>query len=122
MPHALRDQLIEPIPLPAADIAQCKTYRDACLLAWDRRTFLKMQKTHLSAMTGIPAPHVTLYFHRSPVDRHGRRRPVLPADFIARVEFALGNTAISQFLEYERATVRESMRTGGALLRLLFSV
>lgn len=84
--------------LPAAQIAQCVSYRDACWIAWQSRSNPNLHKRSLAELCGLYAPHVTDYFHMSSTDAKGSKRRDLPAEKIADVERVLGNRAISQYL------------------------
>jgi len=83
--------------LPDELIAQCKTYRDACLLAWHHRRVEGLTKLTLAEEAGLRHNLVTDYFNEEPLDRHGKKRRELPAAAIADVEEVLGNHAISQW-------------------------
>lgn len=84
--------------LPASLIAQCRTYRDACALAWEYRANRSLTKQVLAVMADLYHQHSSDYFHRDKVNANGRARRDLPAEKIADVERALGNRAISQYL------------------------
>lgn len=84
--------------LPQELIAQCKTYRDACRLAWEWRKVHNMTKLSLAEQCELLPCFVTDYFNEMPKDRKGRRRRELPAEKIDVVETVLGNNAITQFL------------------------
>ncbi len=84
--------------LPAEQIAQCTTYREACWVAWQSRSNPHMQKRTLGELCGLYAPHVTDFFNAEATDSKGSRRRELPAEKIADVERVLGNRAISQYL------------------------
>ncbi|PRZ51198.1 hypothetical protein BX589_12039 [Paraburkholderia fungorum] len=88
--------------VPAELVAQCKTYRDACRLAWEWREVENMTKLSLAERCGLHACFVTDYFNELPKDRRGRRRRELPADYVDAVEEVLGNNAISQYLNRKK--------------------
>jgi hypothetical protein len=83
--------------LPEDLIAACKTYRDACLLAWEWRRCEGLTKLTLAEEAGLRHNLVTDYFNEESVDRHGKKRRELPGAKIADVEEVLGNNAISQW-------------------------
>jgi hypothetical protein len=83
--------------LPDELIAQCKTYRDACLLAWEWRRVKGLTKLTLAEEAGLRHNLVTDYFNEEATDRHGKKRRELPGHAVADVEEVLGNHAISQW-------------------------
>ncbi|NIF51428.1 XRE family transcriptional regulator [Burkholderia sp. Ax-1724] len=88
--------------VPTDLIAQCKTFRDACRLAWDWRRVENLTKLGLAERCGLRACFVTDYFNEEANDRKGRRRRELPPDKIDVVEEELGNNAISQYLNRKK--------------------
>jgi hypothetical protein len=86
--------------LPNARITECKTFRDACVLAWAHRVLPGLTKQMLAAMADLHPSHVSDYFHPSATHAKGSGRRSLPADKIADVERVLGNRAISQYLAH----------------------
>jgi hypothetical protein len=84
--------------LPASLIAQCRTYRDACALAWEYRASPSLTKQVLAVLADLYHQHSSDYFHREKANANGRARRDLPAEKIADVERVLGNRAISQYL------------------------
>jgi hypothetical protein len=90
-----RDDLVF---LPDELIAQCKTYRDACLLAWEWRRVQGLTKLTLAEEAGLRHNLVTDYFNEEPTDRHGKKRRELPGHAVVDVEEVLGNHAISQWI------------------------
>lgn len=86
-------------------VAQCKTYRDAVKLCWELRRVRNLTKARLAEEAGLYAPHVTCYL----VD--GKRQRDLPASGIRGVEWTLGNTAISQWINLQaKLTPLEEMQ------------
>jgi hypothetical protein len=88
--------------LPQEHIASCRSYRDACRLAWDWRAIKGMTKLSLAEQCELLPCFVTDYFNEEPKDRKGRRRRELPAEKIDAVEAVLGNNAISQYLNRKK--------------------
>lgn len=84
--------------LPSELIAECKTFRDACVLAWQHRQRPGLTKQVLAVVADLFPAHVSDYFHPSATNVKGGGRRSLPAEKIADVERVLGNRAISQFL------------------------
>ncbi|MHB9833853.1 hypothetical protein Q8F57_003340 [Paraburkholderia terrae] len=84
--------------LPSAEIDACKTYRDACVLAWKNRRYPDMSETYLAMRAGLVQQHVSDYFHPDERDKSGRKRRELPAKKVGAVQDQLGNTAIAQWL------------------------
>lgn len=84
-------RLDAPSVVPASRIAQCKTYRDAVRLCWDLRRVRNMTRAQLAERAGLYAPHVTCYLNDS------KRARDLPGSAVRGFEWALGNTAISQW-------------------------
>ncbi|HDR8950776.1 TPA: XRE family transcriptional regulator [Burkholderia vietnamiensis] len=101
-PPAAAQPKPELVFLPPALIDGCKTYRDACRLAWEWRRVKGMTKLTLAEHCDLRACFVTDYFNEEPKDRKGRRRRELPADKIDAVEAELGNNAISQYLNRKK--------------------
>lgn len=79
-------------------IVACKTFRDACALAWEHRANQGLTKQILAAMADLYPSHSSDYFHREKSNANGKPRRDLPAEKIADVERVLGNRAISQYL------------------------
>lgn len=91
--------------VPAEVIAQLRTWRQACRLAWKLRAVRNMTKRTLAELTGSYASHVTDYFSV----RENRRE--LPTRQIAPVERVLGNTVMSQWVAHQsRLTVFEEVQ------------
>lgn len=85
--------------VPNALVAECKSFRDACHLAWKYRTRTNMTFSHLVVeIDGLYASHASEYFSKNPTSSTGKPRRELPAAHIAAVERELGNRAISQYL------------------------
>lgn len=74
-----------------AEIAACKTYREAVKLCWRKRRVRNMTQQMLAAEAGLHPSHVSCYLH------DGKRQRDLPGWAIKVVEHTLGNSAISQF-------------------------
>lgn len=89
--------------LPRAEIDACETYRDACALAWRRRTRPGLTTTALAVEAELIQQHVSEYFHPKERDERGRKRRQLPADKVGRVQQELGNCAIAQWLARDMA-------------------
>lgn len=91
--------------VPTQVIRGLKSYRHACRLAWKLRQIRNLTKRGLAEQAGLYASHVTDYF--SP---HETRRE-LPARCVAVVESVLGNTVISQYLNWQaRLTTLEELQ------------
>ncbi|MFM0151419.1 XRE family transcriptional regulator [Paraburkholderia sediminicola] len=88
--------------VPTELVNGCKSYRDACRLAWEWREVKNQTKLGLAERCDLRACFVTDYFNEEPKDRKGRRRRELPADKIDAVEEVLGNNAISQYLNRKK--------------------
>lgn len=88
----------KPVFLPAAALAECFTFRDACRLAWKHRQNQGMTLTYFAMLLQENKGDVSRYFGEAAFDEQGRRMPRLPADLIPEAERLLGNHAISQFL------------------------
>jgi hypothetical protein len=73
-------------------VAMCRTYREAVQLCWQLRRVRNMTKKTLAEAAGLYPPHVTCYLS----DKAKTKRN-LPGEFVKPVEWALGNTAISQW-------------------------
>lgn len=96
--------------LPDAEIATCSTYRDACALAWDRRTQPGLTLQALAALADLYPSHVSDYFQREALNTKGNPRRSLPAEKIADVERVLGNRILSQYLMHRGAlTIMEAV-------------
>lgn len=73
-------------------VRKCKTYREAVQLCWELRRVRNMKKRSLAEATGLYASHISCYLAEKPkVFRD------LPASGVRAFEWALGNTAISQW-------------------------
>ena len=84
--------------LPKELIEGCNTYREACVLAWQHRTFTGLTESYLAVMCDLYQQHVSEYFRPDERDEKGRRRRELPAHKIGAVQAQLGNGAIGQWL------------------------
>jgi hypothetical protein len=84
--------------LNRSEISECMTYRDAVRLCYRNRDRQNMTQATFAEEIGAHAPHVSQWLHQDTFDKHGNRRPDLPADRIAMAEQVLGNHAISQYL------------------------
>lgn len=85
--------------LPDSLIAECKSFRDACHLAWKHRTRKNLTFSHLAVeIDGLYASHASEYFAVNPVSLKGKQLRDLPAKHVAAVEAELGNRAISQYM------------------------
>lgn len=85
--------------LPKEVIAECKSFRDACYLAWQNRTRTNLTFSHLVVeIDGLHASHASEYFAEDPISPKGKQRRELPAKHVAAVQEELGNHAISQWL------------------------
>lgn len=84
--------------LPDSEIAQCKTFREACVLAWKHRAVQGMTQQMLAALAELHPQHVSDYFKADPVNSKGHPRRPLPADKIDEVERVLGNYVLTQYL------------------------
>lgn len=89
--------------LPRADIEACKSFRDACVLAWKHRAVPTMTETYLAMICGLTQQHVSDYFQTTERDEKGRKRRQLPADKIGVVQRELGNCAIGQWIARDMA-------------------
>jgi len=89
--------------LPRDLIESCKTYRDACVLAWKHRAFSGLTESYLAATCDLYQQHVSDYFRPDEHDEKGRKRRALPAHKIAAVQQQLGNCAIGQWLARDMA-------------------
>lgn len=85
-------RLDAPSVVPPHLIAQCKTYREAVQLCWQLRRVRNMTRAMLAEIAGLYAPHVTCY-----LSDQAKTKRNLPGEFVKPVEWALGNTAISQW-------------------------
>jgi hypothetical protein len=80
-------------------VAECKSFRDACYLAWNSRTRKNLTFSHLVVeIDGLYASHASEYFAAKPISSKGKQLRDLPAKHIAAIEAQLGNRAISQYL------------------------
>ncbi|ENZ79597.1 MULTISPECIES: hypothetical protein [Ralstonia] len=84
--------------LPDEEIAKCRTFRDACALAWKHRAVPGMTHQMLAALADLQHQHVSDYFHTDPLNSKGNSRRPLPAEKIDEVERVLGNHVLTQFL------------------------
>ncbi|MGU7784911.1 helix-turn-helix domain-containing protein [Burkholderia sp. PU8-34] len=84
--------------VPQESIAECRSFRDAVFLAWEKRVERGMTQRTLAERLEVPASHLSNMLNRDPVDRHGKARQDLPARLIADFERVVGNRAISQYL------------------------
>jgi hypothetical protein len=96
-----------------AEIAECKSFRDACHLAWTHRTRKNLTFSHLAvAIDGLYASHASEYFNKDPISSKGKQLRDLPAKHIAAVQNELGNYAISQWLaRFAMLTLMEEVIT-----------
>lgn len=98
-------RLDAPSVVPPDLIARCNTYRDAVKLCWALRRVKNMTQARLAEEAGLYAPHVSCYLN------DGKRQRDLPGNGIRGVEWACGNTAISQWVNLQaRLTVLEEMQ------------
>lgn len=84
--------------LPDEEIAKCKTFREACALAWKHRALVGMTHQMLAALADLQHQHVSDYFHPDALNSKGNARRSLPAEKIDEVERVLGNHVLTQFL------------------------
>jgi hypothetical protein len=95
---------VHPIPtnsvfVPDALVNECKSFRDACHLAWTYRSRKNLTFSHLVVeIDGLYASHASEYFAANPVSSKGKQLRDLPAKHVAAVEAQLGNRAISQYM------------------------
>lgn len=89
--------------LPSHLIDDCKTFRDACALAWKHRAFAGQTEAYLASVCGLTQQHVSDYFRPDERDEKGRKRRQLPADKVGIVQQQLGNCAIAQWLARDMA-------------------
>lgn len=87
-----------PAFLPASEIAECSTFRDAVCLAWSKRRIKGMTRSRLAELCELHPQHVSDYLAREENHTKGQRRRSLPAEKIAAYECAVGNRAVTQFL------------------------
>lgn len=83
-----------PAFLPAAEVARCKTYREAVRLSWAHRRSKFMTKATLADRTGCYPSHVSDYLHAD--DKKSRRD--LPAERLDAWAATVGNWGIHQWL------------------------
>lgn len=96
--------------LTDAEIAACGTFRDACVLAWERRASAGLTLQALAVLADLYPSHVSDYFQREPANGKGNSRRSLPAEKIADVERVLGNHVLSQYLMHRGAlTIMEAV-------------
>ncbi len=86
-------RLDAPSVVSPADIARCKTYREAVKLCWELRRVRNMTRVRLAEEAGLYPAHVTNYLN----DRDIARMRDLPGSKVRGFEWACGNTAISQW-------------------------
>jgi hypothetical protein len=85
--------------IPDALVAECRSFRDACHLAWISRTRKNLTFSHLAVeIDGLYASHASEYFAAKPISSKGKQLRDLPAKHVAAVEAQLGNRAISQYM------------------------
>lgn len=84
-------EVLAPSVVPPQLIERCKTYRDAVKLCWQLRRIRNMTQARLAEEAGLYAPHVSCYLNDS------KRQRDLPGSGIRGVEWACGNTAITQW-------------------------
>jgi hypothetical protein len=105
IPLRLLCRLDAPAVVPPAEIAKCKTYRDAVKLCWRLRRVRNMTQRQLAEEAGLYAPHVSCYLHDTDRSRD------LPGSAVRAFEMACGNTAISQWHSLQaQLTVVEEMQ------------
>ncbi|MGY0665820.1 hypothetical protein [Bordetella bronchiseptica] len=93
-----------------AEIARCVTYRQAVRLAWDMRQPRGMTMRTLAELCGMYPQHVSSYLHVDPLLPSGAPRLNLPAEKINAFEAAVGNYAVSQYLNHlGRLTIMEEV-------------
>jgi hypothetical protein len=86
-------------------VVRCKTYRDAVRLCWELRRVRNMTRRRLAEEAGLYPPHVTCYLN------DGKRQRDLPGGAVRGFEWACGNTAISQWHNFQaRLTVLEEVQ------------
>jgi hypothetical protein len=96
---SLSSALTPMVFLPKSAIAECKSFREACHLAWEHRTRKNLTFSHLVvSIEGLHASHAAEYFAKEPVSSKGKLRRELPAKHIAAVQREIGNYALSQWL------------------------
>lgn len=97
----LRIRPSEPMQfIDKAEIARCVTYRQAVRLAWDMRQPRGMTMRTLAELCGMYPQHVSSYLHEDPLLPSGAPRLNLPAEKINAFEAAVGNYAVSQYLNH----------------------
>lgn len=93
-------------------VSKCRTYREACRMAWQMRRVRNMTYIMFAAYGGFTRQHVGDWFNRD--DKPTRRS--MPADAIATAESILGNKLISQWIAAQsRLTVLEEMQIERAM-------
>jgi hypothetical protein len=96
--------------LPEGVIAQCSTFREAVWLAWENRASRAVTKQRLAEACDVYPSRLTQYVNSIAVDANGKPRPDLPAEKIPAFEAAVGNRALSQWLNRRaRLTIMEEM-------------
>lgn len=90
-----------------SDVKKCKTFREACRMAWAHRRVRNMTLRQLAIEAGLRPQLITDYLHS---DDNPQRRS-LPADRVADFEAIVGNSLVSQWLAARAAlTVVEEMQ------------
>jgi len=100
------DNVMQRLAPPWA-VRLCRSYRQACRLAWELRGRKNMTRSALAAAVGVPPSRISDYLSR---DDSGSKRD-LPAGHVAAFQRALDNTAVSQWLcNSGQVTVIEEIR------------
>lgn len=98
-------RLDAPSVVPPSLIAACGSYRDAVRLCWDLRRVRNMTRRRLAEEAGLYPPHVSCYLNDNSRSRD------LPGSAVRGVEWACGNTAISQWHSHNaKLTCLEEMQ------------
>jgi len=87
----------EPRFATQAELAMCKTFRDAVRLSWQLRVHPTMTKRTAAEWSGVYPPHLTDYLHLD--DKPSRRD--LPLDKVNDWCHTVGNWVVIQFLMKE---------------------
>lgn len=99
-------RLDAPSVVHPAEVASCKTYRQAVQKCWDKRRVRAMTQASLAEQAGLYASHVAGYLHD-----YCKTRRDLPGAAVGRFEAVCGNTAITQWLALQaKLTVLEEMQ------------
>ena len=107
----LMGRLDGPSIAPAHVVRSCKSYREACRLAWSLRRVRNMTQRRLAEDADLRPQLVTDYLN--PDARADRKS--LPAERIARFESVVGNSIVSQWVAAQaQLTVLEELRAGRA--------